>query len=93
MLSFEQKRTIFSSFPELKETEISHGRVNYEYSASKKSRKVLARELHPSGNGYVCGEYINGYDVDPRGWVKIKDFNEEALRTIIKEAIESMSRP
>lgn len=93
MLSFERKRQIFRSFPELTEVPISYGRINYVFENSRKPRKVLARELYKSGNGYVYGGYLNGeYPVDDRGWVNIKHFSESELRTIIRKAIDSMSK-
>jgi hypothetical protein len=83
-------RTIFKSFPELSLKEISYDRINFEFKASKKPGTTLATQLHPSGNAYVCAKYIDdttGYQVDWRGWVKIKDFNEDQLREIIRKAL------
>ncbi|MGD8189416.1 DUF6946 family protein [Brevibacillus ginsengisoli] len=91
MLSFIEKRAIILSFPELIEIQDSEGRVNYEYIESKKRRKVIAREFHPSGNGYVYSDTTHLYDVDERGWVQIKDFTEKELRLIIMRAIVSLS--
>lgn len=79
LLTFAEKRLIFLSFPELTEVKRSNQRINFEYRASKKPGKVLAGEMHPSGNGYICGKYMNKYKVDSRGWIKIKDLNEEEL--------------
>jgi hypothetical protein len=92
LLSFEEKHLIFLSFPELTETKISKDRINFKYRSSKKKGKVLACELHPSGNGYVCGKYMDDYPVDDRGWVRIKDYTENELKTIIRKAIDSMSK-
>jgi len=93
MLSFEHKRTIFSSYSELTETQRSNDRINFEYRGSKKRGKVLACELTASGNGYVLGKYMVGYKLDNRGWINIKDFNEDELRAVITKAIDSMSHP
>lgn len=77
MLTFEQKREIFNS-SELKEKKISNDRLVYEFPESRQKGKILARELHPSGNGYVIGKYMfeemikeNGYKVDARGWGRL----------------------
>jgi len=93
MLTFQQKRAVFSSFPELTETRGSNGRINYEYRGSKRQRKMLARELVESGNGYVLGRYMDGYRLDSRGWINIKNFDEEELIAVITKAIKSMARP
>lgn len=77
---------------------ISNGRGNFIYPDSKQSGNVLARELHPSGNGYVIGKYMSektikniGYKVDSRGWISIKNFSEAELVRVINEAMKSMS--
>ncbi len=92
------KRSIFNSFPELNEKLKSDNRVNYVYPHSLKRSKMLATQLHPNGNGYVNGKYINeevinekGYQVDPRGWIKIKDFTQSQLREIILIALKSLN--
>jgi hypothetical protein len=97
MLSFEEKKAIFQSF-KLKEKKISNGRVSFVYPESKQRGKVLATQLHPSGNGYVVGKYMsretikkNGYLVDPRGWISIRDFSKEEMKNVIREAAMSMS--
>ncbi|KMY56617.1 hypothetical protein AA904_15910 [Geobacillus stearothermophilus] len=98
MLSFEHKKAIFRSFKQLQEKPISNNRVNYVYPESLQRGKILARELSPSGNGYVNGKYIDseiikkkGYNVDRRGWINIADFSEEQLREVIEIAMMSMS--
>lgn len=98
MLSFEHKKTVFRSFEDLIEKPISNNRVDYVYSSSKQRGKILATQLHPSGNGYVLGKYMDtetirkkGYEVDPRGWINIKDFSSEELSEVIINAKFSMS--
>jgi hypothetical protein len=97
LLTLEQKKAVFASF-NLQEGKLSKNRYNFIFPASKQQGKILARELHESGNGYVLGKYMsqetidkNGYKVDPRGWVSIKNFSEYDLKVIIQEAIISMS--
>ena len=98
MLSFEQKKLIFQSFEELQEKPMSHNRINYMYPDSLQRGKMIATQLHPSGNGYIIGKYMDeetlrmkGYVVDPRGWINIKDFPSEDLQEIITMAMRSMS--
>lgn len=98
MLSFEQKKAIFRSFQELQEKPISNNRMNYIYPDSLQKGQILATQLHPSGNGYVIGKYMDektirtkGYAVDPRGWINIKEYSSGDLHDIITTAMISMS--
>ncbi|WP_338469614.1 hypothetical protein R4Z10_12400 [Niallia sp. XMNu-256] len=98
MLSFEQKKAVFHSYEDLVEKPISNQRVNYEYPKSQQRGKILATQLHPSGNGYVIGKYINpqaiiknGYKLDSRGWINIKNFTESELHEIIQLTMNSMN--
>ncbi len=95
MLSFEEKKAIFHLF-KLTEKKISNGKVNFLYPDSKQKGQVLAKQLQPSGNGYVIGKYMskevsNKYKVDARGWISIKEFSDEGLKKVISEAMTSMS--
>jgi hypothetical protein len=95
MLSFEEKKAIFHLF-KLKEKKISNGKINFLYPESKQKGQVLAKELQSSGNGYVNGKYLPKeicpeYKVDARGWISIKEFSDEELKTVITEAMTSMS--
>jgi hypothetical protein len=98
LISYNIKKSIFNSFPELNEKIDSLNRIDYVYPKSKKRGKILATEIHSSGNGYVIGKYINadlinakGYQVDSRGWIKIKDFSHAELQEIISIALDSMN--
>lgn len=95
MISFEEKKAIFHLF-KLKEKKISNGKINFLYPESKQKGQVLAKQLQPSGNGYVIGKYMskevsNEYKVDARGWISIKEFSDEELKKVISEAMSSMS--
>jgi len=97
MLSFEEKKAIFRSF-NLEEKQISNGRVNFNYPESKQRGQVVGTQLHTSGNGYVVGKYMahgtikhNGFQMDSRGWISIKDITKDQLIDVITEAIKSMS--
>jgi len=83
MLSFEQKLAIADSFPELRRKDVSLGRVNYHYEASARDKKTVVYHLHPNGNGYVYAEGAEGYETDDKGFVNIRDFSENDLRTVI----------
>ena len=90
-LSFDQKRSILQSYPELIEVPKSNNRYSYFFEDSKQPRKVVARELSPTGNGYVYGAYLkdHSYVIDARGWIRIKDFSESELRELVEKAIQS----
>lgn len=92
MLIFEEKLAIIESFPNLKRKDVSLGRVNFHYDESVLEKKIVVYHLHPNGNGFVYAELINDdYEVDHKGMVNIRDFNEEELRKIINQSIESLS--
>ncbi|MBM7691118.1 hypothetical protein JOC77_000523 [Peribacillus deserti] len=91
MLTFEQKLAIIESFPELVRKDVSLKRVNFHYEESLSDKKNVVYHLHPNGNGYVYGEYLNGYETDQKGMVNIRDFSEDELRAILEKSIESLS--
>lgn len=91
MLDFKQKLEIISSFPELERKNVSLGRVNFHYPDSVMDKKVVVYHLHPNGNGYVYAKDVDAYETDDRGMVNIRDFSEEELRQIIREAIHALS--
>ncbi len=90
-LSFDDKRSILRSFPELIEVPMSNERLSYHFEGSQQPRKVIVTQLSPTGNAYVCGAYLKdrSYVVDARGWISIKDFSKTELREVVAKAIES----
>ena len=91
MLTFEQKLAIIESFPELTRYNISMGRVNFHFEDSVLDKKVVVDRLHPNGNGFIYGgELDTAYEVDSRGMINIRELDEGALRSLIREAIDSM---
>ncbi|MBN9654950.1 hypothetical protein J0K78_11785 [Halobacillus sp. GSS1] len=91
MLTFEEKLNIIEEFPELDKKEISLGRVNYHYEESVYDKKIVVYRLHPNGNGFVYAGEMDGYDTDDKGMVNIKEIGRDELRTLIRDAIESLS--
>lgn len=65
MLSFDQQKAIFRSFPQLQEKVRSDGRIDYFYPDSLKRGKRLAIELASTGNGYVIGKYMKSEIIKP----------------------------
>lgn len=93
MLSFEQKQSIIESFPELTKKEISMKRVNYHYEDSLYEKTIVVEKLHPNGNGFVYTGDLLKYDqlANDKGLVNIRDFEEQELREIIRDAIDFLS--
>ncbi|MNP26093.1 hypothetical protein D3C76_1189320 [compost metagenome] len=91
MLSFEQKLQILESYPELQRKNISLGRVNFHYEASINDKKTLALHLHPNGNGFIYAGLLQGYDLDNKGYVNIREFTEDELKRIVEDSIRSLS--
>lgn len=91
MLTFEQKLKIFDSFPELQRKDVSLGRVNYHYEESSHDKKTVAYHLHPNGNGFVFAGLLEGYEVDPKGFVNIREYSEDDLRSLVKKSIASLT--
>ncbi|WP_082235159.1 hypothetical protein [Halobacillus massiliensis] len=91
MLTFEEKLRIIEEFPELTKKDISLGRVNFHFEESLYDKKNVVYHLHPNGNGFVYGAEIEGVEVDDRGMVNIRDYDEHQLRALIRDAIDSLS--
>ncbi|SFJ74393.1 hypothetical protein SAMN04487936_1047 [Halobacillus dabanensis] len=91
MLTFEEKLNIIEEFPELEKKEISLGRLNFHFEGSLYDKKIVVYRLHPNGNGFVYAGEIEDYPTDEKGMVNIKDMNKEELRSLIREAIDSLS--
>ncbi|WP_101845922.1 hypothetical protein [Halobacillus sp. Marseille-P3879] len=91
MLTFEQKIAIVEEFDELTKKEVSLGRVNFHFEESLYDKKNVVYHLHPNGNGFVYAGEIEGYPTDERGMVNIRNFSEEELRNIVREAVDSLS--
>lgn len=94
MLTFEQKLAIADSFPELERKPVSLGRVNYHFEQSAYEKKTVLYHLHPNGNGFVYAGALpegSAYKADDKGFVNIRDFTEEELRSLIARAIRSLS--
>jgi hypothetical protein len=91
MLSFDQKKAIIETFPELTRKEVSLGRLNYHYEDSGVDKKIVVYHLHPNGNGFVYAGHLNGYETDDKGLVNIRDHNEEELRKLVEASIRSLA--
>jgi hypothetical protein len=91
MLTFEEKLAVISSFTALHRKDVSMGRVNFHYEASIKDKKIVAFHLHPNGNGFVYAEHIPHTATDDKGFVNIREYSADELRSIIQASIVSLS--
>ncbi|UAL53611.1 hypothetical protein [Metabacillus dongyingensis] len=97
MLSVSEKLSIFKSYSLLIERKHKDNiRLSYKHpTATKRQKTVISEFSTKTGNGYVCGKYlsdVHSYLVDKRGWINIKNFNEENLRKIIEESMKSLEK-
>lgn len=93
MLTFEQKQEIIESFPQLTKKEISLKRVNYHFEGSLYEKSIVVEKLHPNGNGFVFVGDLLKYEKEAgdNGLVNIRYYSEEALREIVRDAINYLS--
>lgn len=91
MLTFEDKLAIIESFPQLTRNDVSLKRVNFHYEGSLHDKKTVIYHLHPNGNGFVYGGLLKGYPKDDKGFVNIREFSADELRSIIEASIASLS--
>lgn len=92
MLTFEEKLAIITSFPELERKDVSLGRINFHYEESASDKKNVVYHLHPNGNGFVYAEHIHGFATNDKGFVNIRDFSEDQLRSVIERSIRGLSK-
>ncbi|WP_438349343.1 hypothetical protein ACP8HI_01230 [Paenibacillus sp. FA6] len=91
MLNFEQKLEILESFPTLQRKNVSLGRVNFHYEESQSDKKTIALHIHPNGNGYIYAGLLQGYDLDEKGYVNVREFTAEQIKTLVEASIRSLS--
>lgn len=91
MLNVEQKLEILGSYPQLQRKEVSLGRVNFHYEDSAYEKKIVALHIHPNGNGYIYAGLLPEYETDAKGFVNIRDYSEEDMRTLLDATLQAMS--
>jgi hypothetical protein len=91
MLSFQEKLAVLESFPQLERRDVSLGRVNFHYEKSVIEKKNVGFHFHPNGNGYIFAGEIEGYETDEKGFVNVRDYTEEELRSIVEQSIQSLT--
>ncbi|USG63310.1 hypothetical protein NDK47_14040 [Brevibacillus ruminantium] len=92
MLTFEEKLAIIESFPELHKKAVSLGRYNFHFEESVHDKKIVVHHLHPNGNGFVYAGHLPKKATDPKGMVNIREYDADALRKIIRDSIDYLSR-
>ncbi|QUH26035.1 hypothetical protein [Serpentinicella alkaliphila] len=85
-LSNRNKEEILDSFMELEKCKVCKDRWNYRYKG-----KILVLQLsRTTGNGYINGIYLEGTEKH-KGWIKIKDMEENEFKLVLKNAIDSFN--
>ncbi|MDF2679700.1 MAG: hypothetical protein K0R47_890 [Brevibacillus sp.] len=91
MLTFEEKLAVIESFPELTRNDVSLKRVNFHFEGSLHEKKTVVYHLHPNGNGFVYGAYLKGFRKDDKGFINVRDFSADELRSVIEASIQMLS--
>ncbi|WP_050180060.1 hypothetical protein [Domibacillus robiginosus] len=91
MLTFEEKKAILATFPQLTAKDVSLKRVNYHFEESLYEKTVVVYHLHPNGNGFVFVGDMPGYQADSKGLVNIRDFSETEIRAAVSDSIRYLS--
>lgn len=93
MLTFEEKLSIIESIPGLERKDVSLGRVNFHFPGSIQEKKIVVQHLHPNGNGYVYAGHMSKKETDRKGFINIRDYNEEDLRNLIQDSMDFLANP
>lgn len=91
MLTFQEKLAILETFPQLERKDVSLGRVNFHYENSAHDKKTVVYHLHPNGNGFVYASLLQGVSTDDKGFVNIRDYSADELRSLVNKSIASLS--
>ncbi|KAF0194034.1 MAG: hypothetical protein FD169_2080 [Bacillota bacterium] len=93
MISYQDKIRILASIPELSRTNRSYDRVNFVFPGARTRRKVVAREIALTGNGYLFVGFLEEFRHlrDARGFINIDRHvqGESELRLLLDRVIES----
>ncbi|OMP67887.1 hypothetical protein [Domibacillus epiphyticus] len=91
MLTFEEKKAIIDTFPQLSAKNVSMKRINYHFEESLYEKTIVVYHLHPNGNGFVFVGDLPGYDANDKGLVNIREATEAELRSAITDSIRYLS--
>lgn len=91
MLTFEEKKAVFDSFPELTAAPVSLKRLNYHFEDSAVAKTTVVRFLHPNGNAFVYAGYLPAEETD-KGYISVMDATETELRELVEKAINHLRK-
>ncbi|MBP1044132.1 hypothetical protein I6N95_24280 [Vagococcus sp. BWB3-3] len=87
MLSFEEKKVIFESFPELSVQAVSMNRLNYHFEESAVPKTTVVRYLHPkSGNAFIFAGYLAKEETKD-GYISVMEASKEEIVELVEKAI------
>lgn len=92
MLTFEEKKAIFDSYPELTATPVSMNRVNYHYEESAVAKTMVVRFLHPNGNALIYAGYLPKEETAKEGYISVLEASEEEIRELVDKALEYLNK-
>lgn len=90
-LSFEEKKAIFDSYPELEAVPVSLNRLNYHFKGSAVEHKIVVRHLHPNGNAFIYAGYLPKEDTQ-KGYLSAYDEDEATIREWVEQAISYLKK-
>lgn len=92
MLSFEEKKALFDSVPELKVQEVSMNRLNYHFEESAVPKTTVVKYLHPkSANAFVFAGYLPKAETKD-GYISVIDATKEEIEELVTKAIEELRK-
>lgn len=91
ILTFEEKKAIFDSYPELEAVPVSLNRLNYHFQGSAVDKTVVVRFLHPNGNAFIYAGYLPKEETK-KGYISVLEADEETLRSLVDQAIAFLKK-
>lgn len=91
ILTFEEKKEIFDSYPELEASPVSMNRLNYHFKESAVAKTVVVRFLHPNGNAFIYAGYLPKEETN-KGYISVLEDDEDRIRELVEEAISFLRK-
>lgn len=91
VLTFEEKKEIFDSYPELASVPVSLNRYNYHFQDSAVAKTIVVRFLHPNGNAFIYAGYLPKEETK-KGYISVLEEDEATIRKLVEEAISFLKK-
>ena len=86
MLSFEEKKALFSEYKELTAVPVSLNRTNYHFESSAVDKTTVVRYLHQNGNALIYAGYLPKEETI-KGYISVLNADEKEIRRLVDKAI------